>query len=76
MEMLSLSCMHVRTHPQHTHTHAHTLVKDIIISYHRIAINSEGIIQFDLGVSDSSHKRKLGLRAMDVILFGPPIGTE
>jgi len=63
------------THASTPHIHTHTLVKDTI-PYYRIAINSEGIIQFDLGVGDSSHKKKLGLRAMDVILFGPPIGTE
>lgn len=29
-----------------------------------------------LGISDSQHKQKIQLRAMDVVLFGPPNGGE
>ena len=32
------------------------------------------MIQNELGVVDSAHRKKLGLRAMDVVLFGPPRG--
>ena len=69
------SLIHVHTTHLHTCTHTLTLITSDTTHY-RIAINSEGIMQFDLGISDSSHKKKLGLRAMDVILFGPPKGTE
>lgn len=38
----------------------------------RIAINGESMIQNELGVVDNAHRKKLELRAMDVVLFGPP----
>ena len=38
-----------------------------------IAINSGQILQNTLSITDSQHKQKIQLRAMDVILFGPPV---
>ena len=32
------------------------------------------MIQNELGVTDNAHRKKLELRAMDVVLFGPPRG--
>ena len=32
------------------------------------------MIQNELGVVDNAHRKKLELRAMDVVLFGPPRG--
>ena len=37
-----------------------------------IAINSGQILQNVLSIMDSQHKQKIQLRAMDVVLFGPP----
>ena len=65
------ACIYLLSLYAHTRTHTHTNK-----SYcYRIAINSGGVIQFDLGINDVSHKKKLGLRAMDVVLFGLPKGT-
>jgi hypothetical protein len=38
-----------------------------------LAINSGQILQNTLLITDSQHKQKIQLRAMDVILFGPPV---
>lgn len=38
-----------------------------------IAINSGQILQNTLLISDGQHKQKIQLRAMDIILFGPPV---
>lgn len=38
-----------------------------------IAINSGQILQNSLSIMDGQHKQKIQLRAMDVILFGPPV---
>lgn len=38
-----------------------------------IAINSGQILQNTLLITDGQHKQKIQLRAMDVILFGPPV---
>lgn len=38
-----------------------------------IAINSGQILQNTLSITDGQHKQKIQLRAMDVILFGPPV---
>ena len=43
-------------------------------SPHRLANNTRGMLQSLLGVTDSQHKQKLRLRAMDLVLFGPPNG--
>ncbi|CAI8033145.1 Stromal interaction molecule 1 [Geodia barretti] len=40
----------------------------------RLANNTRGMLQSLLGVTDSQHKQKLRLRAMDLVLFGPPNG--
>ena len=34
------------------------------------------MIQNELGVVDNAHRKKLELRAMDVVLFGPPRGIH
>ncbi|XP_074619328.1 stromal interaction molecule 1-like [Acropora palmata] len=36
----------------------------------RLAIEN-GLLQ-ELGIKDSKHRKKIGLRAMDIVLFGPP----
>lgn len=38
-----------------------------------VAINSGLILQNSLLITDSRHKKKIQLRAMDIILFGPPV---
>lgn len=38
-----------------------------------IAINSGQILQNTLSIMDGQHKQKIQLRAMDAILFGPPV---
>lgn len=38
-----------------------------------IAINYGQILQSMLLITDSQHKQKIQLRAMDVVLFGPPV---
>ena len=38
-----------------------------------LAINSGQILQNNLMITDGQHKQKIQLRAMDIILFGPPI---
>ena len=43
---------------------------------HRIANNTGQVLQATLGITDSQHKQKIQLRAMDVVLFGPPNGEE
>jgi len=37
-----------------------------------IAINAGQILQNKLSITDGQHKQKIQLRAMDIILFGPP----
>ena len=37
-----------------------------------VAINSGQMLQNTLLITDSQHKQKIQLRAMDIILFGPP----
>ncbi|XP_048589395.1 stromal interaction molecule 1 isoform X2 [Nematostella vectensis] len=38
----------------------------------RLATKHNGFLHADLGVKDPKHRKKISLRAMDVILFGPP----
>ena len=38
----------------------------------RIAVNNHHYISRDLGIKNPVHKHKLSLKAMDVVLFGPP----
>lgn len=38
----------------------------------RMAINSSHFLSSVLGIKDSIHKHKISLKAMDVVLFGPP----
>ena len=53
------------THTCDGHTHTHT---------HRIANNTNQILKSVMLISDNQHKQKIQLRAMDVVLFGPPNG--
>ena len=39
----------------------------------KIASNEGQILQSVLGIFDSQHKQKIQLRAMDIVLFGPPV---
>lgn len=41
---------------------------------YRLALNTDHLIQNQLGISDQQHKNKLILKAMDLVLFGPPAG--
>ena len=41
----------------------------------QIAINTDQILQNLLLITNSKHKQKIQLRAMDVVLFGPPVGS-
>jgi len=38
----------------------------------RLALNTDHLIQSQLGITDQNHKNKLILKAMDLVLFGPP----
>jgi len=38
----------------------------------RLALNKNQIVQHVLGITDQNHKNKIVLKAMDVVLFGPP----
>lgn len=40
----------------------------------RLAIEENGLLQNELGIKDPKHRKKIGLRAMDIVLFGPPFG--
>ncbi|KAF9804313.1 hypothetical protein SFRURICE_011928, partial [Spodoptera frugiperda] len=41
----------------------------------RLAVNNMQYLSNVLGIKDPIHKQKLALKAMDVVLFGPPKGT-
>ena len=41
---------------------------------YRLAIEN-GLLQ-ELGIKDSKHRKKIGLRAMDIVLFGPPFSKH
>ena len=45
------------------------------MTQHRLALNTDHLIQGQLGISDHNHKNKLILKAMDLVLFGPPKGN-
>lgn len=40
----------------------------------RLAVNNMQYLSNVLGIKDPKHKQKLVLKAMDVVLFGPPKG--
>ncbi|XP_013141090.1 PREDICTED: stromal interaction molecule homolog [Papilio polytes] len=42
----------------------------------RLAVNNMQYLSNVLGIKDPIHKQKLALKAMDVVLFGPPKGTS
>lgn len=41
----------------------------------RLAVNNMHYLSNILGVKDPIHKQKIALKAMDVVLFGPPKGN-
>ena len=41
----------------------------------RLATEENGLLQNELGVRDPKHRKKISLRAMDIVLFGPPFGN-
>lgn len=43
--------------------------------YFRLAVNNMQYLSNVLGVKDPIHKQKIALKAMDVVLFGPPKGV-
>lgn len=40
-----------------------------------MAVNNMHFLSNVLGIKDPIHKQKLALKAMDVVLFGPPKGS-
>jgi hypothetical protein len=40
----------------------------------RLAVNNMHYLSSVLGIKDPIHKQKIALKAMDVVLFGPPKG--
>lgn len=40
----------------------------------RLAVNNMHYLSNILGIKDPIHKQKIALKAMDVVLFGPPKG--
>lgn len=57
--------------PQYASTFKHLQITGRQLPY--IAINSGQILQNILFITDSQHKQKIQLRAMDIVLFGPPV---
>lgn len=41
----------------------------------RLAVNNMHYLNNVLGIKDPIHKQKIALKAMDVVLFGPPKGN-
>lgn len=46
----------------------------LYIFIYRLAVNNMYYIGNVLGIKDPIHKQKIALKAMDVVLFGPPRG--
>lgn len=44
------------------------------IPTHRLAVHNMHYVSTVLGIRDPIHKQKIALKAMDVVLFGPPRG--
>lgn len=42
---------------------------------YRLAVHNMHYVSNVLGIRDPIHKQKIALKAMDVVLFGPPRGT-
>lgn len=42
--------------------------------YFRLAVHNMHYVSNVLGIRDPIHKQKIALKAMDVVLFGPPRG--
>jgi len=42
----------------------------------RLALQENGLLQDELGIKDPKHRKKISLRAMDIVLFGPPFGKS
>lgn len=45
-----------------------------IYFYSRLAVHNMHYVSNVLGIRDPIHKQKIALKAMDVVLFGPPRG--
>lgn len=43
---------------------------------YRLAVNNMQYLSNVLGIKDPIHKQKIALKAMDVVLFGPPKGKQ
>lgn len=41
-----------------------------------LAVNNMHYVSTVLGIKDPIHKQKIALKAMDVVLFGPPRGIQ
>ena len=54
------------------HSHVFPLLLPCPSACLRVAMNADSILQDQLGVISSTNRKKLQLRAMDLILFGPP----
>lgn len=42
----------------------------------RLAVSNSQYLSVVLGIKDPIHKQKIALKAMDVVLFGPPKGMH
>jgi len=49
-------------------------MSNFLIIYFRLAVNNMHYLSNVLGIKDPIHKQKIALKAMDVVLFGPPKG--
>lgn len=48
----------------------------LIFVFHRLAVHNMHYVGNVLGIRDPIHKQKIALKAMDVVLFGPPRGKK
>lgn len=44
--------------------------------FYRLAANNEQFLTKVLGIKDPKHRSKITIKAMDVVLFGPPKGQN
>lgn len=87
--ILILFNSHTHTLRPHFHMHARKVQLIIIIEkkkttnrlpfffrlfYYRLAVHNMHYVSTVLGIRDPIHKQKIALKAMDVVLFGPPRG--
>lgn len=47
-----------------------------LLLFFSLAVNHNNFLQAQLGVKDSITRQRIAVKAMDVVLFGPPRGTH